>query len=275
MLADTTILAVIRSAAAQLGETAPSSMQYLRGSRRELNKGASGAGIGGIEATRPAVLVQAVGEFTRTRPGIVPKGVSPLKTYTVLILIIDDETGHTTDRGFGFELVDLAALGGVVDLTPENVLPESVIVDMIMREAAACNDPRPASIEYVYGTRSDLNRRAAGATFEDASGQAASVLVQATGSFSTPVLHGPVPYPDATGNAILLVIDQQTGNVTDQGITNNRSTSPRSARSSIRPCRSNNRPGRRSLSSPPSRSALEFLRRRLERATAKLTPHPV
>jgi hypothetical protein len=219
MLADSAILAMITKVAAQLDETAPTSIQYVRGSRGYLNRGASGAEIGGTRANRPAVLVQAVGEFTRMRPGIVPKGVSPLKTYTVLTLIIDDKTGQATDRGFGFKRVDLAALGGVVDLTPENVLPESAIVDTTMRVAAQFNDPTPASIEYAYGTRNELNSAASGATFDGDIGEASSVLVQATGNFrwfhSAPTNRHHI----STGSAFTIVIDQQTGNVTDRGVT--------------------------------------------------------
>lgn len=98
-------------------------------------------------------------------------------------------------------------------------LAESVIVDMTMRAAADFGVPTPTSIEYVYGTRNALNRHAAGATFEGADGQAASVLVQATGNFtwrhSAPRGHNPL----STGTAITLVIDQHTGIVTDTGIS--------------------------------------------------------
>jgi integrase len=84
---------------------------------------------------------------------------------------------------------------------------------------AGFKDASPTSIEYVYGTRDALNRHAMGATIDGAIGQAPSVLVQATGNF-TWIRSAPMGgNPRSTGTAFALVIDQQTGNVTDRGIS--------------------------------------------------------
>jgi len=102
------------------------------------------------------------------------------------------------------------------------VLSSPDIVNTIMAVAARLQDPSPTGIQYVYGTRNDLNTFIAQATIDGADGERQAVLVQAIGSFtwihSAPKpIHGPA-HNKSTGTAIWLIIDQQTGHVTDQGI---------------------------------------------------------
>lgn len=100
----------------------------------------------------------------------------------------------------------------------DSVLATTDIVNMIMSAAADMKDPTPTAIQFVYGTRNDLSTFISQDTVDGTDGQAPAVLVEATGNFtmthSAPAGHSNT----TTGTAIVLIIDQQTGNVTDQGI---------------------------------------------------------
>lgn len=113
MLSDATILAMATSFAAACGDQAPTSIQYVRGTRGELNESA----IGGDRAAAPSVLIKATGTFTTRRPGIPGPGASPTADWTVIAMVINDETRRVTDRGFRQRPNDLSKFGTVVDLT--------------------------------------------------------------------------------------------------------------------------------------------------------------
>src|SRR5262245_16694122 len=92
-------------------------------------------------------------------------------------------------------------------------LPESTIVDLIMRAAAFNGDPHPTALQYARGTRGELVDFASNDQLDDRAGAAPSVLVVATGNFQVesrgigrPILHGP---------SIALVISEETGRATD------------------------------------------------------------
>lgn len=98
------------------------------------------------------------------------------------------------------------------------------IVNIVMVVAGRMNEPSPTAIQYVYGTRGELNK-SIGAIMSGVDGQPASVLVQVTGNFtwhhSAPYRPGGNPASTSHGRAIILIIDQETGTVTDRGIRSN------------------------------------------------------
>jgi len=106
---------MITAYAEHCGDSAPTSVQYVRGSRGGLNH-AFNAEIGPPNAATPAVLVQAVGQFTTLRRGIVPEGAPQFMSGTAISLVINDETGQVTDRSFGPRPIELSRFGSVVEL---------------------------------------------------------------------------------------------------------------------------------------------------------------
>lgn len=102
------------------------------------------------------------------------------------------------------------------------MLSTTDIVNTMMTVAERLNDPAPTAIQYTYGTRNDLSTFICQAGFISADGRRPSVLVQATGNFtwhhSAPYRPGGNPASTSHGTAIYLIIDQETGAVTDRGI---------------------------------------------------------
>jgi hypothetical protein len=100
------------------------------------------------------------------------------------------------------------------------MLSDTTILEMISGYAAWCGDPAPRSIEYVRGARGALNMAASGAGIGGSEAVTPAVLVQAAGHFErrTSGIAPPGVIPMATGTAISLIINEQTGQVTDSGI---------------------------------------------------------
>lgn len=107
MLAEADIVAMIMEFAARCGDPTP--IHYVRGTRGELNS-AIGAGTMGTDAETPAVLVEAVGNFSWPRPvGIVPRR----PTGRAVTMIINEITGVAVDAGIDPEPHDLSSLRDV------------------------------------------------------------------------------------------------------------------------------------------------------------------
>ena len=111
MLSETAIVTAIMDFADVCEDPAPTAIHYVSGTRGALNRLTSQAEFEGVDATTPAVLVEAIGHFKWRHSA--PPGASPYTTGTAISLVISDLTGAVLDRGIGGEPHDLSSLGQV------------------------------------------------------------------------------------------------------------------------------------------------------------------
>lgn len=110
MLSETDIIDMILGFAARCGDPTPSAIRYVYGTRGELNT-VLGAEMHGDDATTPAVLVQAIGDFTWHHSA--PMRARGYSHGNIITLIIDETTGVAVDRGIAHKQHDLSSLGEV------------------------------------------------------------------------------------------------------------------------------------------------------------------
>jgi len=109
-LAESAIVSRIMSAAAGAGDPAPTSIQYVRGTRGSLVNYAMHDQLDRKVSDAPVVLVVATGSFKVQTSGI----GHPVFQGTTLSIVMNEQTGEVMDRSLSKNPVDLSHLSNVV-----------------------------------------------------------------------------------------------------------------------------------------------------------------